>query len=167
MPMRILDGRIQFFLFLIVSWFVFTLELSLVNTIIGVIMSGFITLITFKIFYDLKAAPLSVTQIYIAVKFLLRLIYEIYKSSFIHILRIIKQDENPVIVEVQLSIENPYIVTMISNAITLTPGTITVDVQGNKLYVLTIKEHDDNHQNLQEEIKRKFEAPFIEGGGNR
>ncbi|MFT9496095.1 Na+/H+ antiporter subunit E [Anaerosolibacter sp.] len=164
--MRMLNGRMQFFLFLIVSWFIFTLDVSLENAFIGIIVSGIITLMTLKIFSDLKADPFSMTQVYITTKFLLRLIFEIYKSSFIHILRIIKKDENPVIVEVELSVENPYLVTMISNAITLTPGTITVDVQGKKLYVLTIKGHDHDHQALQQEIKRKFEAPFIEGGGN-
>ncbi len=162
--MRIVNKRLRLFLLLIASWLVFTLDLNLVNIVIGIMMSSIITIVAFKTVYDREGTPFYIMEFTTFIRFILRLFYEIYKSSFIHILRIIKKDENPIIFEVELSVKNPYIISIISNAITLTPGTITVDIIGNKLYVLAIKGYGEDPQALKEEIKRKFEAPFIHGG---
>lgn len=161
--MQDIKGSLKLILYLFFLWVLLTLEFSLVNMLIGMMVSLGITLVSYQV---IEISNLSIIRAYDLFKFFVRLIYEIYKSSFIHIIRILKKDENPVIIQIELSVKNPYIITMISNAITLTPGTITVDVQGNNLYVLAIKGDDKNHQALKEEIKRKFETPFIKGGVN-
>jgi multicomponent Na+:H+ antiporter subunit E len=73
---------------------------------------------------------------------------------------IIKKDCIPCIAEVDLTISDPLFITIISNSITLTPGTMTIDVNDNKLTVLSLKNCCD-YELISAEIKNKFENFFI------
>ncbi len=71
-------------------------------------------------------------------KYIFFLFYSIYIDAYQHIKRIIKKQSNPHFVEVQLPTNDALILTMMANFITLTPGTITVDIIGNTLLILDI-----------------------------
>ena len=98
------------------------------------------------------------------IKYIFNLLLEIYKSSFTYIVRIIKKDCKPFVVDIELDVTDPLIISIISNSITLTPGTLTIDVQGNKLTVLTLKDCEDCVSSVDAEIKEKFQSYFIEKG---
>src|SRR6056297_514082 len=108
----------------------------------------FIVLMGFWLFLNLSLRPLN-------------LIKEIYISSFSYIKRIIKKDCQPFITEVELEVKDPLIITIISNSITLTPGTITVNAEGNKLTVLSLKDCKDGPETVRKEIRENFERYFI------
>lgn len=45
---------------------------------------------------------------------------------------------DPKVIEISTSLNSDYLISVLANSITLTPGTITVDVRGQKLWVLWV-----------------------------
>ena len=152
--------RINYKLLLIlyVFWILLTLSFTPINLIMGFMASLIATIASRGVLYDNRLYKYKIPKLRILVKYLIVLLIEIYKSSFSYILRVIKGDCNPVIIEVELEIEDIFVITMIANAITLTPGTITVDTNKNKLSVLSIK---DEGEEVAKNIKEKFEKLFL------
>lgn len=149
---------------LFIFWMLFTFDFTISNILTGLFMSGITCAISRNVLKDYKGNRLKIPNLIVLIKFFFRLIYEIYKASFIHIVRIIKKDSKPVIVEVDLEVKDPFIITIISNAITLTPGTITVDTDKNRLYVLSIRDDGEKGEQIKKNIKEKFEKLFLKEG---
>ncbi len=76
------------------------------------------------------------------------------------IIRIIRNDNEPAVSMVKLSISNPLSIALVANSITLTPGTITIDTDGSTLYVLAIKAMSEQDKSIVESSVRSFEAFF-------
>ncbi|ABR47353.1 cation antiporter [Alkaliphilus metalliredigens QYMF] len=70
------------------------------------------------------------------VKYLFYLIIQVYTAGFITIGKIISGKINPDIVEISTELEDDLLICVLANSITLTPGTITVDKEGQNLKVL-------------------------------
>ena len=85
----------------------------------------------------------NILSLKILFKYGILLFVSIYVDAYHHIKRIIKKQSNPHFIEVELPTEDPLILTMMANFITLTPGTITVDIIGKTLYILDIDINND------------------------
>jgi len=88
--------------------------------------------------------------------YLVHLVFEIYKSSFSMMVKIVKNDSSPVAVRVRLDGSNPFIAAAVANSVTLTPGTIAIDVAGDEILVLSAG-GSQGAKRLQADIKRAFE----------
>lgn len=154
--------HLKLFLALYIFWLLLTTNVNPSNIIAGFLSSILITRLSYGILYDEKGFIYDIPKPHIIIKYLITLFAEIYKSAIDHIIIIIKNDYNPTIVEVNLDIEDPLIISLIANSITLTPGTITVEKEGSKLLVLYIKEDVNNE--VEKEIKANFESIFIPKG---
>lgn len=152
---------VELFLSLFTLWILFTLDFTLWNLIMGIVICMVISYISFDIFYDNFKSLIRIPNIITLGKYFIRLVWEIYKSSFINIMRIIKKDHDITIVEVELQVKEPLLITIISNSITLTPGTITLDWDKNKLYVIAMKDDGFNGEKIKNYIKEKFERHLI------
>lgn len=152
----------KLFFILLVFWMLFTFNFSYLNLIAGIIVCFVVTRLSYGILYNEKGFIFKALRIKIIIKYFLNLLLEIYKSSFSYMIRIIKKDCEPCIVEVELSVTDPLAIAIISNSITLTPGTLTVDVNDNKLTVLALKNCEDCELAVNTEIKDKFEKIFID-----
>lgn len=64
----------------------------------------------------------------------------------------------PGIVKVTTTLETRLARTFLANSITLTPGTLTVDIDGQDLYVHWIYVHTDDPQEQTRQIVRRFEG---------
>lgn len=163
--MNILKGNFKrgyaLSLILFLFWLLLTLDFSLLNIFAGIFISLFTTEASYGILYDKKGFKFKFPKLTILIKYFFKLIIEIYKSSFYHVLRIIKKDYNPTIIKVNLEVTDPLVITIISNSITLTPGTITVDTDKNKLTVLSILDYGDNGKRVINNIKNNFEKFFV------
>lgn len=137
------------------------MNFEFINLIVGLFVSIIVTIFSFNVLFDNTRSKYKVPKFSIILKYFLNLIFEIYRSSINHMLRIIKKDCNPIIVEVTLDLTDPLLIMLISNSITLTPGTITVDTENNKLTVLSIKDYGENGRRIAKDIKDKFEKLFI------
>ncbi|MTI48475.1 Na+/H+ antiporter subunit E [Sporosalibacterium faouarense] len=158
--MKLIKENYKLFVLLYFFWIVLTLDFQLTNLIIGLGISSIVSAMTKWILYDKSKFKIDTPMLLNVIKFFFRLMIEIYKSSFSYIVRIIKKDCEPIFIEINLNTKNPLIITMISNAITLTPGTLTVDTDKNKLMVLSIDDPTKKGTDLNKEIKEKYEEIF-------
>lgn len=152
------------FLTLFVFWMLFTLDFCINGIILGVFTSLLITIFSFYVIYDHSGFSFRIPNLFTFIHYSFRLIYEIYRASFIQILRIIKQDNHSVIIEVKLDVTDPLLITIIANSITLTPGTITIDTDDNILFVLSIKDDGEDGEQIKQSIKNRFEKYFLKKG---
>jgi len=159
--MRRLKNNYKLFIVLMGFWLFLNLSLRPLNLFVGVVVCLFVTRFSEGILYNHRGFVFKVIKFKIIIPYTLNLIKEIYISSFSYIKRIIKKDCQPFITEIELKVKDPLIIAIISNSITLTPGTITVDADGNKLTVLSLKDCKDGPETVKKEIRENFESFFI------
>ena len=69
------------------------------------------------------------TRIVYGIIYFLDLIYEIIKSTIDVVFnKIMRRDINPVVIDVETVLERPVSQTILANSISLTPGTLSVDL---------------------------------------
>ncbi len=91
------------------------------------------------------------------------LIIEIYKSGISMIPYIIFGKANPTFVEITTELESNLELAVLSNSITLTPGTITTDISGQRLVVLWLNPLTTQPTMAGIHIKGKLEKHIKEG----
>lgn len=77
------------------------------------------------------------TRIFYGIEFFIVLVVEIIKAVFDTTACSLKGDVDPVVVEIRPDLKRPVSLAILCNTITLTPGTITVDMDQNER-VLTV-----------------------------
>ncbi|MBN2657481.1 MAG: Na+/H+ antiporter subunit E [Spirochaetales bacterium] len=150
--MRILKWTAALF----VMWIAMTLSLDTEELIAGLALSLMMAVISTKYF-----APRSRGMInpFKALKYLAVLMVNLYKSNVDIARRVLdpKLPINPGIVKISTKLESPFRKLILANSITLTPGTVTLDVDGQDLYVHWIDVVTDDPEKAGELIKGDFE----------
>ncbi len=110
---------------------------------VGVVASVIITVFSRNLFPGISLHPRRVIYFLVYVP---AFIWEMIKSNFDVAYRVLhpKMPINPGIVRVPTTLESGYGKTILANSITLTPGTLTLDVKGQNFYVhwLNIQTYD-------------------------
>jgi len=115
-----------------------------------------------SLFLDRRFLPLPKIA---AVKLLRLTLYpfylfvELYLSAFSAVKMIVAGADAEVI-EVKTRISNSFLQTMLANSVTLTPGTISLDLKDGKLTVLLLKKKTESREDAQkagEAVIQKFE----------
>ncbi len=88
------------------------------------------------------------------------LIVEIFKANWIVIKGCLKSnlDINPALVKVRTGCESDLAKTVFANSITLTPGTVSVQVEGDKILVHALYEQEAGHGAFDEMDRRSRAA---------
>lgn len=135
------------FIILMICWLLFSMKMDTASLLVGAAAS--ITVIYVSWEFVSEKNTVDIPRPRILFKYVFILVAHIYRDSFVHIGRIITNKSMPNIIELEVPTNDPVILTMIANYITLTPGTITVDVEKNILYILDIEgeEAGDNTKN--------------------
>lgn len=102
---------------------------------------------------------LSPKKIIFAVYYVFFLFFEIIKSNLDVARRVIMPviPINPGIVKVKTKLKSPMGRLLLSSSITLTPGTLTVDIDGDTLYIHWIDVKDKEESGATEKIVSNFE----------
>jgi multicomponent Na+:H+ antiporter subunit E len=74
--------------------------------------------------------------LYLFLWFFIVLIFQIIKSAISTVISISKNNIDPVIIELDTSINNHWFQCLVANSITLTPGTVTIDKTDHHLIIL-------------------------------
>lgn len=69
---------------------------------------------------------------------------------------------HPVFIELPLEIEDPFVATILASIITLTPGTLSVDIDSERRVLLVHALDVTDIPSTIETIKRRYEAPLKE-----
>ena len=140
-------------LLLFVLWLILTSNFQMSNILIGAVVSFSIALLYTKLFVH-KAFE------FISPVWLLVYLFVLLKSLIISNLqiskRILSRDMklSPAIVAVKTNLESDWKKLLLANSITLTPGTLTLDIVDDTLFIHVIEYHEGSNK---ENITKEFE----------
>ena len=140
------------------AWLGLTGEFTPVNFFIGIILG-------YMILWLSERGRLSrgyFMKVPLVVRFIFYFFWEVVKSNFkvMHEVLTPKQKMKPGIVAIPLAAKTDLEITLFANLITLTPGTLSLDVSDDRstLYVhaMFIEDVDDFKRNLKEELETRL-----------
>jgi len=153
--MRYLALFILTFLF----WLVLTFDLSVTNLIVGASAALITSLIFARYFYNRLFKFLQVQRYFWFFLYLIILIWECIKANFDVAYRVLHPSMpiKPGIVKVKLDLQSEFARAMLANSITMTPGTISVDIIDDYIYVHWIYVSSEDPEEYSRKITGRFE----------
>ena len=131
------------FLILLALWLVFAGSLTIINLLLGALVSGLITLFCVK-FMDYAPRKFygSLRKVPAVCRYLAFLLKEIVRENF-DVLRFIyrKGQPKPMLVHFRSDLQSEPLRVLVANSITLTPGTYTVRLEGDEFAVHALDEY--------------------------
>ena len=118
-------------LFLYLFWIVLNQKITLEIALIGiVVVAAVFAFMCRAMSYSFRLELCVYRLVPLGILFALRLVWEVIKSNFVVARLVLKHHKNnkPYIVHVKVPLEHRVLRTLYANSITLTPGTITMDV---------------------------------------
>ena len=133
---------------------VISTEVLITGLIVTVIMSFFY--IGTGIFRDIRLKP---KVLFALIAWFIIFSIELVKSNIDVMSRVItpRVRINPAVVEVKTELKSKLGRLALANSITLTPGTLTIDIEGDTLYIHWIDASNVDIEGATQKIVRKFE----------
>lgn len=150
--------RWPYFLTMLGLWFVFHLQFDLKIFIAGVIVSLGMTLFTSSVVYNNHGFKYKGLSFLVLLKYFFVLIGEIFKSAWSYIFTIFHGNFDIVVFDLTLSFHDPIKVAFVANSITLTPGTVTVDVNDHVVTIMAVVPRGTKQTEIEAPIRHRFEA---------
>jgi len=134
-------------------WLILNANFQMENILIGLAVSFSIALLHTKLFTH--TALDSIHPIWLVV-YLWVLLKNLIISNIRIAIRTFSKDMklSPAIVAVKTNLESDWKKLLLANSITLTPGTLTLDIKGDTLFIHVIEYYEDSDK---EEITKEFE----------
>lgn len=155
--MRKFLANVETIFFFTLIWVILNEKASLSTIITGVVLSFCAILFTnrYLLLGDYKRSySIGLFQL---IHYFIFLVYQIYKSGMSSIPIILSSKHKVQIVEYESDLTNDLAICMLANAITLTPGTVTIDKSGNKLHILQFDLSDGKQENTDFKVLHQFE----------
>jgi len=152
--------RIALTFFLLMGfWIVLSLNLQPASLLIGALFSFLIALLSYDFFVkpDEGIRGGTIRTIWLLLVYVFVLLYEMFLASIDVVYRVITMDINPEVVMIKTDIKSDLGIVLLANSITLTPGTITIDIEGDHLYVHWLYARTNHFGRAAELIKGRFE----------
>ncbi len=95
-------------------------------------------------------------------KFLAIVLYDIVIANMIVAKLILGRNDNlkPAFFDIELDIDTPLAISFLANTISLTPGTVSCDLNADRSRLLVHALHVDDVQDTIKQIKQRYEAPL-------
>lgn len=154
--------RVISFFSLFMLWMILVCDFNARQVISGAVISFFSLHISEKIFKKVDVEHVKMISIWRLCWFFSIVMGEIFVAAYKHIIRIIRGDDIAEIFDVELNVTNELSIALISNAITLTPGTMTLRIYGNRITVLGFASSEKEVLDAKDTILNKFQKPFLE-----
>ena len=132
----------MFFIFLIL-WIIFNGQITLEIFIFGIIIALLLFCFTCKFMdYSVKKELQFIQKLGKLIRYVCTLVWEVIKAnlSTVHLILTQEEEIQPVLVSFQSELKSPVTQTLLANAITLTPGTITVTLEDGSYTVHCLDE---------------------------
>jgi len=163
--MRLFKNAFFLFVFLMIFWLLLT-GLEIQELAAGLIVSLLITLFLAKkitVFEDVKIAFRS---LYYGLAYIFVFLFELVRSNFDVAFRVLhpKLPINPGIVKVKTKLRSKLGRIILANSITLTPGTLTVEIKDDFFYIhwidVTAKDIDRSTEIIIQKFEKYLEVIF-------
>jgi len=158
--MKRLLKQFQLYILLMIFWMILNSNIGLKDIIYGTVFSVLIIKMTYHVMFELDDDILKLPPAWRFLWFGGIVFVAVIKASFIHVKRILTNENRCETFEVELTTNNIVIITLIANAITLTPGTITLSVEDQTLKVIGFSKGQENLDAIKDEIIG-YQKPFL------
>ncbi len=153
------------FLISLLLWLLLTASFAKDELISGVIIALVISLISAPKMKILNGLRIHIGFLFALLKYLLYFFYALLKANLDLAKRVLSKDMkiHPRMVEIQTTMQSDLGKLFLANSITLTPGTLTVDVYDNRMLVhwIDCPEHVDI-ESITKAVVNKFEE-YLKG----
>lgn len=152
-------NAVIYFIMCFATWLLLTGRFYTQNLIAGAAVSLITTLIFSKYFKIDARKLLDPGRYFWLIVYIVYFTWECIKANFDVAYRVLhpSMPVRPGIVKVQLTLKRSLARTILANSITMTPGTISVDLIEDTLYIHCIYLTDTNPENYSYRISGKFE----------
>lgn len=148
------------FIFLMLFWLLFTFSLDPFSILLGGVFSFVISTVTFDLFVEgkdtMKARELPKVIIYLIIYFLV-VVREIFVGSFRVVISVVTMNINPGLITIRTKLKSELARVFMANSITLTPGTVTVNLHEDHLTVHWLNKKTNQEHHAAKMIKGSFE----------
>lgn len=152
--------QFQLYILMIFFWIILSGGVDIKVILYGTVFSALIIRMVYHVMFELDDNIIKLPPTWRFIWFGYIVLVAIVKSSIDHIFRIIKNESAYETFEVTLDTNNIVIITLIANAITLTPGTITLNVNEQTLEVIGFSRGKDDIESMKQDILH-FQKPFL------
>ncbi len=150
-------SRLKFFIVMLILWFLFNFNFELRTIIFGVAISFFVAIFTYQVLYDDEGFKFQGVHFGKLFLYFFVLFYEIFRSSILYVINLFKGNYEPVVFKITLEHLTPIQVAIVANSITLTPGTISIEVTNKTIFVMVLADPKTDHETLAKPIRDRFE----------
>jgi len=154
-------SRIILFILGLLVWFLLSWPPDLQHLLVGIVIAGFVAFMTGDMFIQRPHLFAHIKRYFWFLYYLPLFIWECLKANIDVAYRVSHPDLpiNPGIVKVKTTLKSDAGLTFLANSITLTPGTLSVDLDQEKgfLYVHWINVKDEDIEKATEIIVERFE----------
>ncbi|HOK75266.1 MAG TPA: Na+/H+ antiporter subunit E [Bacteroidales bacterium] len=128
---------VAFFILGLVFWLLLTFKLTVANLIAGAVASLLCTLIFARYYFTGVVKFIQPQRWFWFLVYLVRFIFSCIKANLDVAYRVLhpKMPIRPGIVKVKTSLKSDFAKTLLANSITMTPGTLTVDIIDDCFYI--------------------------------
>lgn len=145
---------------LLVVWLVLNDTVAPGHVVLGTLLAVGIPRFTQRFWRE----PVKVRRPLLALRFLLRVAVDIVLANFT-VARLILGDParlRPGFIRIPLTVQNDFAITLLASVISLTPGTVSSDLDETRTHLLVHVFDLDDADALVAEIKARYEAPIAE-----
>lgn len=145
---------------LYLTWLIFTASVEPFSLIAGAVGSIFVGSLTYDEFIASHEASLNsfMPKPLMLILYLFLLLYSLYASSFTLLGAVFHKRINPRIIHFRTRIKSDLGRMVLSNSITFTPGTITIDLNDDHLIVHWLFCNTSNSRAAGEQVKGRLEG---------
>ena len=152
-------SAIVLYVFLFAVWLLLTFNLTLPNVVVGGAASLFVTILFAKYSLKVKGRVFNPRRYLMAFLYVFVFLWECIMANFDVAYRVLhpKLPIKPGIVKVKTNLTTDIAKTFLANSITMTPGTITVDIVDEYFYIHWIYVHSLDPEVYTHKIMGRFE----------
>lgn len=150
---------IPLFILLYGFWLLLTFDITVANLLAGIIAAGITALIFGRHFLSGAMKWIEPARYFWLLVYLCIFTWECIKANFDVAYRVLHpaMPIRPGIVKVKTELKTEFARMMLANSITMTPGTITVDIIGDSFYVHWIYVSSEDPEQYSTKILGRFE----------
>lgn len=151
--------RIAQFILFFAMWVLLTFSIELQELMVGLVVAFVATLLTRDLFPDEMLKFFNPRRLLWAILYIPYLIYYIILANFDVAYRVLNPDLpiTPGIIKVKTTLKSEMAKTILANSITLTPGTLTVEIDGDNYYIHWINISTEDPERQKQIIIDRFE----------
>lgn len=157
-------GRFLYtWLMLMVVWYAFTVSFAVAELVTGLLVTAVIAALNFTSFTHYGFRLFHPRRVFYILQFSLVFIIALVKAN-LQVAKIVispKLPVNPGIVKFKSILKSDFAKMVLANSITLTPGTLTVDLIGDEFYIHWLSMTSHNEKEIYAAIAADFEKILI------